>query len=169
MTPEGALAAIAEMAITIAGFTGLIMSIRPRQASTWGRDEIARIIGIVVACLVTALCSLLPFSIAGMNVEPHLVWAIPLLLSGGVSATHIALIIWQNITGNFYFIMKWVTYPMLIVMAISSVVSILSGLGLFLPYSGGVLVFQLIWVLFISAVSLAASIAVILRRHAGDP
>lgn len=165
MGPADALPTIAEMAITIAGFTALIISIRPQQASDWGRDEIARVIGIVAACLTTALCGILPFAIAGMDVEPHFKWAIPLVISGGFSTTHMGLILWQNISGNFFFIMRWVSYPMFFIMAISSVFALLSGFGILYPYSPGILVFQLIWVLFITAVSLAASIAVIFSRH----
>ena len=165
MSPEDALPAIAEMSITIAGFTGLIISIRPQAAAKWGKDEVGRVIGIVSSCLIVALCSILPYALTGMGASKGVTWAIPLVITGSFSIAHVSLLIRANLRGEFFFIMKPVTYPLFTIAAISAVFCILSASGIFLPYSSGLLVFHLTWVLFVSSVSLAASIAVIFARH----
>jgi hypothetical protein len=47
---------------------------------------------------------------------------------------------------------------------ILSAASILSSFGMWLPYSGGLLVLQLAWSLFVAAITLVATLAIAFRR-----
>ena len=89
MTPEDALPAIAEIAVTIGGFTGILIAL---QAGGIGRTE-GQAFRIVVILLLPAnvlLCSLLPFALAGLSESPRVVWGVPLcahaLLGGALAA-----------------------------------------------------------------------------------
>lgn len=165
MSPEQYLPTLAEVGITIAGFTGLIVTIRRGNSRPFTKQELLRVIGTISICLITVLCSALPFALSGFSIAPHLKWAIPLLISSSVTLFLIGRIVGLMLTGEFIFIARWITWPLLAIVAVFSIAAFCSGIGLFLPYSPGLLVLYLTVALFSSAVTLVATLAIVIRSE----
>lgn len=168
MQPESFLPVIADLAVSVAGFTAVIATLRVGQPGPWERHELIRTIGAVAVCLVTIICAALPFSIAGFNVNPNLNWAIPLLISG---TSNLVILVWfvrQRLSGNFPLIVPWISVPVVTSLGVLSMVSTLSGLGLLLPFSSGLLVLQLSWTICVAAITLVVTFAITVKNNANS-
>ena len=168
MNPEDALNVIAELSITIAGFTGLIISMRPKSAANWSHDEIRRVTGVVATCLVVTLCSVLPYALSGLGLASIWVWSVPLIIVAVYTIVLASSLLIANLRGNYFFVIKPVTYTLFAIATISAVACLLSGFGIWSPQSKGLLVFHLAWLLLVAAASLSASIALIFSRYRGE-
>ena len=104
MSPETYLPTLAEVGITLAGFTGLIVTIRRGNSRPFAKHELLRVMGTITICLVTVLCSALPYALSGLPVAPHLKWSIPLLLSSGVVIVLFGKTIQLIIRGEIVFV-----------------------------------------------------------------
>ena len=166
MQPESFLPVIADLAVSVAGFTAVIATLRVGQPAPWERHELIRTIGAVAVCLVTIICAALPFSIAGFNVNPSLNWAIPLLVSGVSNLVILAWFVRQRLSGDFPLIVPWISIPIIISLGLLSIASILSGLGLLLPFSSGLLVLQLSWIICVAAITLVVTFAITVKNSA---
>ena len=165
MVPEEYLPTLAEVGITIAGFTGLIVTVRRNQSVAWSEQEQFRIIATIVICLSTVLCSSLPFALSGLPVESHTKWSVPLLISSTTIFALLGLMLRRILFGGFVIIAPWITWPLMLFMGVLALASFTSGLGLILPYSPGLLVLQLSVSLFASAVTLIATLAIVVRNE----
>ena len=86
-------------------------------------------------------------------------WAVPLLLSGSVYLLISALIVRAVLRGSLRMVAPGVTWPVVTITVLFSVASILSGAGVVLAFSPGLLVLSLIWSLLVSAIALVAAVA----------
>jgi hypothetical protein len=163
--PEEYLPTIAEVGITIAGFTGLIVTVRRNPSVPWSKQEQFRIIATIAICLTTVLCSSLPFALSGLPVEPQTKWSVPLLISSTTILALLGLMLRRILFGGFVIIAPWITWPLMLFMGVLALASFTSGLGLILPYSPGLLVLQLSVSLFASAVTLIATLAIVVRNE----
>ncbi|MFT4562615.1 MAG: hypothetical protein ACI9BW_002361 [Gammaproteobacteria bacterium] len=143
MNPIEILPTLCEMSITIAGFTAIVVSIRAQRAGGWDVEERLRILGILSVCGFVAVCAVLPFAISGLTQSAQLMWAVPLLVSGIACLVILILVIATALKGKFEFLIPSVTWTMMGSLGVLSIFSVLSGIGLFLPYSQGLLVLQL--------------------------
>ena len=165
MTPADFLPTLAEVAITIAGFTGLIVSVRRNRSKRLTEQELFRVIATIGMCLIVVLSAILPYALSGLPVEEHYRWAAPLVLSASTTLILLMVMIRKLLAGGFVLIAPWITMPLIICVGILGLASLGSGLGLFLPYSSGLLVLHLGFALFASAVTLVATLAIVIRSE----
>ena len=85
---EDALASLAEIAITLAGFTGVVAAFRSRGSTL--REQLMRITYVFLLCFIVIVSSYLPTIIVSFSGTSNLVWQVPLTLLG-VSAIGIFL------------------------------------------------------------------------------
>ena len=165
MQPESFLPVIADLAVSVAGFTAVIATLRVAQPSPWARHELIRTIGAVAVCLVTIICAALPFSIAGFDLSPTLIWSVPLVLSGTANLVILVWFLRQRLKGDFPLIVPWISLPVISILAVISLASMLSGLGLFLPFSSGLLVLQLSWTICVAAITIVVTFAITVKNN----
>lgn len=80
MTPSDALPTIAEIAITLTGFTGVVAVFRPGSAGSWSEEELQRIRAVLYICTLVPVCALIPFGLADLQSFEAVTWGVPLLL-----------------------------------------------------------------------------------------
>lgn len=73
------LLAIAEIAITLAGFTGIVLIFRSDEPT---EEETIRILNIFAICIFTVITALLPSALFEFGFETKVVWGIPVILLG---------------------------------------------------------------------------------------
>ena len=129
------------------------------------RHELIRTIGAVSVFLVTIICVALPFSIADFNVNPKLIWEIPLLFSGTANLIILTEFLHQRLAGEFPLIATWISLPVVVTLSLMSIASIVSALGLFLPHSSGVLVLQLSWTICVAVITLVVTFAITVKNN----
>jgi len=159
MRPEDALPTIAEIAVTLAGFTGILLAIQS-NASNRIAGQSDRFLAVLMVPANVLLCALLPFGLAGFSASPRVVWGIPLcthaLLGGFLVSRTIARIARAGIK----FTWPAAAYISLAGSAVLHLLALGSGLGFLLPHSPGVLVLSLIWSLLAAAFALVAAAVV---------
>ena len=70
MSPENILPTLAEMSITLAGFSGLIVSVRPGRREPWTSDQLLRVLGAISASMANRMTHVLLLETAVMIVPP---------------------------------------------------------------------------------------------------
>lgn len=80
MEIEAVLATMAEVGVTLAGFSGLVLVLAPRRSDA--REGLARLALIVAICLAIVLCALLPPPLANLGLHERLIWGLPASLLG---------------------------------------------------------------------------------------
>lgn len=164
MHPIDILPTIAEVAVTIAGFTAIVVSIRSQRAGTWNAEERIRIIGILTVCGLVAVCAVLPYAISDLSSNENLRWGVPLAVSGMASIIAFAIVVIAAAKRKFEFLLPQLTWPMMAVITGSSTLSILSGTGLWNPYSAGLLLLQLLAMLVACSITIVVTFAITYRR-----
>jgi hypothetical protein len=159
MLPVDSLPTVAEIAITLAGFIGLIVVFKPVSATAWSDEERARIIFVLILCSLILLCALLPFALSGFQLSEATIWGVPLLLFGAgnlfLNAGMLLRIRAKRIVIQF----PWVSWPILSTWILLNLLVLLSGLGYLLPFSSGLLLLGMLWSLLIGAITLIALMA----------
>ena len=150
---------VAEIAIAMAGFAGIITALR---ASAYARGSVdyARLRELLLTSLGGVFFAFIPALISGLSEEPLWVWQMPLLAFG---LYHVSLMVtFFRATGlggpKAY---EWVLIPLaLTIVAIQFSV----GLGLFPEFQPEAYFLSLLWILFIAA----NNFAVLLLEGATD-
>ncbi|MFV8816659.1 hypothetical protein [Haliea sp. E17] len=135
MVPEDALAAFAEIGIGLAGFSGLVAAFVQHAGDPWREDQKARIVLLIVMSFGMIVCALLPYALAGISDAAGLVWGLPMVL---FSTLCLGLLVhWALVarSGRFKLHFPWISIPVLVLAGGLQVLSLLSGLGVVLPYS----------------------------------
>jgi hypothetical protein len=161
VTPEESLTTLAEMSIAVAGFTGLIVTLRPTQSRKWSEQELIRIRGILALCLLVFLSSMLPYGLSGLTLDSRVVFGVPLAVYGGAT-TSIALLVTLR-RGMVEVVAPRITRPIAAVFSAIGIAALLSGLGVIVPFSSGILVLALTWGLVMASVTLIATVAIVTR------
>lgn len=159
MTPVDALPTVAEIAITLGGFIGLIVAFRPVSAASWSDEERARVVFVLILCSLVLLCALLPFALSGLLKSDALIWGIPLLFFGAANLfliVNMLLRIHRRRVNIQFPLMSW---PILSFWSLLTLAVLLSGLGLLRPFSPGLLLMGMIWSLLIGVITLIALMA----------
>jgi hypothetical protein len=166
MQPEDALPTIAEVAITIAGFTGIVLAFRP-STGEWSEAETIRIQSFFLTTAITLLCAFLPFGLVGLSSAPSIVWGVPLCIYAVLSGGQTLFFGLKIRSGAARPTLPRFAYALLLTSGCLQVLTLLSGLGLVVPYSAGLLVLALVWVLLANATTLALLVMFWLRPPAG--
>jgi hypothetical protein len=80
MEVQTTLSTIAEVAITLAGFTGLVIGLAPTRNDT--KQALFRVSAIITACFVLIITALLPSAFMQIGYSEDLTFGIPLILLG---------------------------------------------------------------------------------------
>lgn len=159
MLPVDSLPTVAEIAITLAGFIGLIVVFKPVSAASWSEEERARVLFVLIVCSLILVCALLPFALSGFTLPEAAVWGVPLVLFGAgnlfLNVTMLLRIRAKRIVIQF----PWISWPILSAWILLNLSLLMSGLGLLFPFSSGLLLLGMLWSLLIGAITLIALMA----------
>ncbi|MEH6611723.1 MAG: hypothetical protein V7696_20325 [Halioglobus sp.] len=164
MSPIDALPTVAEIAITLGGFIGLIVAFRPVSADSWSDEESARVVFVLVVCSLILLCALLPFALSGLFPTESVIWGAPLVIFGTGNLFLIASMFRRIHTKRINIHFPLVSWPILSFWSLLAVALLLSGLGVLWPFSPGLLLLGMIWSLLIGAITLIALMAQSMSR-----
>jgi hypothetical protein len=143
MSPSDQLSTLAEIAITLAGFSGLIAAFRSREA--WDATEKVRLLNILVLCFAVVLCATLPTFLANYFEDAELPWRISCFVYGSVQL----VIVIRFFSGLFYHSWKpvalWLSGPIGLFALVVAVVSLGSALGVGPRATPSLLGLILIW------------------------
>jgi hypothetical protein len=164
MSPIDALPTVAEIAITLGGFIGLIVAFRPVSAASWSDEESARVVFVLVVCSLILLCALLPFALSGLFPTESVIWGAPLVIFGTGNLFLIASMFRRIHTKRINIHFPLVSWPILSFWSLLAVALLLSGLGVLWPFSPGLLLLGMIWSLLIGTITLIALMAQSMSR-----
>ncbi len=151
MAPEDALAGIAEIAIGLAGFSGLVAAFEHRAGRTWRGDQKARIVFLVALSFAVIATALMPYAISGWSPSPALVWGIPMISCGVFTLT--SLVAWVVLSRRHGYRLQFpkTSISILIISSGMQGAVLLSGLGVIVPYSSALFVLGLLSILIFCA------------------
>ena len=159
MNPVDSLPTVGEIAITLAGFIGLIVVFKPVSAASWSEEERARVVFVLILCSLILLSALLPFALSGFEVSAATIWGVPLVLFGAGTLFLSINMLLRIRTKRIIIHFPWVSWPILTVWMLLTISVLLSGFGLILPFSSGLLLLGMLWSLLIGAITLIALMA----------
>jgi peptidoglycan/LPS O-acetylase OafA/YrhL len=151
MTPEDSLLSIAEIAIGLAGFSGLVAAFSQRPGHAWRGDQKARIVFLVILSFTMMISAILPFALSGIGDSPALIWGVPMVAYSAVALTLLCCWVVVARRRSYRLQFKFVSIPLLAVAGMVQVLVGLSGLGVILPYSPSLFVFGLLATLLFAA------------------
>jgi len=158
MLPADVLPTIAEIAVTLAGFTAVLFAIQSYSAGGDVAGQSDRILAVLTIPAVTLVCALLPFALAGLSESDAIIWGVPLFVYALGGGSSLARTVVRIARGSARLTWPAVSYTVIAVATLLALLSLASGLGLLLPYSPGVLVVGLIWNLMAAAFSLITAV-----------
>ena len=141
--PIEGLMTIAEIAITLAGFSGLIAAIRVREE--WTTQDRFRLIYILLFCFLVVICALLPIFTAAFFSDPSSAWKLSCGIYGVVNATLVVRVLWKRVKGEYVFSNPAISYPLTIVAFGVTCVALLAGAGVAVEASPSLLGLVLMW------------------------
>lgn len=158
MQPQDVLPTLAEIAVTLAGFTAILFAVQSSFTDSTPPGQGDRVLAILAIPASVFLCALLPFGLAGFSSSPALVWGVPLCVyavTHGLLASRTAVRLFRGTTE-----VTWPTlvYGMLVVAWTLNLATLASGLGFLVPFSPGILVLSLVWSLMSAGSSLVAAV-----------
>jgi peptidoglycan/LPS O-acetylase OafA/YrhL len=151
MTPQDALLSIAEIAIGLAGFSGLVAAFGQRPGHSWKDDQKTRIVFLVILSFAMIIAAILPFALSGINDSPALIWGLPMVAYSVVALT--LLVYWIVLARRRNYSLQFPVMSLVIILIAAGlqVLAGLSGLGLIFPFSPVIFVFGLLAILLFSA------------------
>jgi hypothetical protein len=159
ISPIDTLPTIAEIAITLGGFIGLIVSFRPVSAASWSEEESSRVLFVLILCCFILLCSLLPFALSGIFPIHSVTWGVPLVIFGACNLYLIAGVCHRYYAKRISVHFPLVSWPILLFWGLLALALLLSGLGVVWPFSQGLLLLGMTWSLLVGVITLIALMA----------
>lgn len=164
LNPSDILGTIAEIAITLAGFTGLIAVFRPHRP--WSGQEVTRLQTIVAACFACMSAALLPFALAGFSEDPRIVWGLP-LAAFAVMQIGILAYLYLRYRQRTFRPSGVVSRVVLGADTLVSLVFLLAAFGVLLEPTAGLLVLACTWGVAFPAVGFVLTFVVVTRGSTG--
>ena len=159
MTPVDALPTVAEIAITLAGFIGLIVVFKPVSAASWSDEDRARVVFVLILCSLILLCALLPFALSGLFQSDAVIWGAAEILFGSGNLFLILNMLFRIHAKRINIQFPLLSWPILLIWLLVTASILLSGLGLIWPFSAGLLLMGMLWSLLIGTLTLIALMA----------
>ena len=170
MEQESFLLAIAQIAVTLAGFSGLVVAIRGAPPAAWHARDIWSLTWMFGTSFGALFLSLLPLLLASFHLRAESIWtSAGFVMSIFVVLFSIAMIIWgRRLTkaGHPPRVRFFPTIARLLLVS-SGVFAGLGALGLFSELRVGLFILGLIACLIVSALSLVVFLVVLARAAAG--
>jgi len=151
MTPEDSLFAIAEIAIGLAGFSGLVAAFVQHAGQAWQAKQKARIVFLIVISFGTIVAALTPPALSGVSSSPAVIWGVPMI---AFSVFCIVLLIrWIMLSrrNGLKLLFPQYSIPIMALAVGLQVAAFLSGIGWMLPYSPTLFVFGFLAILVFGA------------------
>jgi len=170
MQEEGFLLGIAQIAVTLAGFSGLVVAIRGAPPSSWHPRDIWSLSWMFGTSLGALFLALLPLLLARLQLGEAVIWtAANLAISIFVIGFGITMIFsGRRLTRSGHRPrVRFFPPAATVVLLLCGLLSGLGAFGLFTQLRTGVFVLGLIACLFVSALSLVVFL-VVLARAAGE-
>ena len=145
MNQSAALQTIAEIAITLGGFTGLVAAFSGKSGHTWTSSELYRLrflIGLSFTILVSAL---LPFAISGWTESTKLVWGLPSLLYGCVVLMLLYTTVHRWMFGKFIPTFRHVVACNITIGIVVHFLIVLSAFDFLIEASASMMIIGMIW------------------------
>jgi len=160
MNSSDALTTIADIAIALAGFTGLIAVFR--SAGNWTSQELARLTTIIAACFACLIAALLPFGLMHFSSSATVVWGIPLAV---FAALHLALVgyLAAEYRAQRFRPSGMLSHVILTADAVFAVWLMLCAAGVFLEPSMGLLILTCIWGIVFPAIGFFLTLGMVVR------
>ncbi len=168
MTPEDSLFAIAEISIGLAGFSGLVAAFVQHSGDAWRPDQKARIVLLILLSFGMIVGALAPFALSGISQSPALVWGLPMIAFSALCITLLGYWVRVSRRHGFKLLFPRVSIPVLTVSTLLQVLVLLSGLGLFLPYSPALFVLGFLTVIIFGANMFLALLHSIWTSHEAE-
>jgi len=157
MDSSDVLATIAEIAITLAGFTGLITVFR--QHRPWSSQELTRLQTIVAACFVCMLSALLPLGLAHFSTRSGLVWGVPIAVYAVLHLVILAYLVLRYRDGSF----RPSGLASRMVLLLNALISIVLLFAAFAGPSPGLLVLACTWGIVYPAIGFMLTFVMVTR------
>lgn len=151
MIPEDALLGIAEIAIGLAGFSGLVAAFGQRPGHAWKGEEKARIVFLIILSFGIIVSAILPFALSGISDSPALIWGLPMVGYSCLALTLLGNWIFLARRYEYSFQFPFISIPIMIFAGALQFMVGLSGLGLIFPQSPALFVLGLLSILLFSA------------------
>ena len=151
MTPQDSLFAIAEIAIGLAGFSGLVAAFVQHAGQAWRAEQKARIVFLIVMSFGVIVAALTPPALSGVSSSPALVWGVPMV---AFSVFCIVLLVrWIMLArrNDLKLLFPQYSIPIMALTISLQVATFLSGIGWMLPYSSTLFVFGFLVILVFGA------------------
>ena len=168
MHPQDLLPTLAEMAVTFLGFTGILVALRPAAAGQWSTSELFRIKAILLIPGVVTVTAVLPFGLSGFSESPAIVWGVPLVFFGLITSAFSVRVIIERRRGDYQPTKRAIATAMMVSGAVANILALLSGLGLVVPFSPGLLVLVLCWSLVLNAATFILMLVFWAKTSAGQ-
>jgi len=159
MTPVDALPTVAEIAITLAGFIGLIVIFKPVSATSWSDEDRARVVFVLILCSLILLSALLPFALSELFQSDSVIWGATEILFGSGNLFLIFSMLFRIHAKRINIQFPLLSWPILVIWLLLTASILLSGLGLIWPFSAGLLLLGMLWSLLIGTLTLIALMA----------
>jgi hypothetical protein len=151
MTPEDSLFEIAEIAIGLAGFSGLVAAFVQQAGHVWRVEQKARIVFLIVMSFGTIVAALAPPALSGASSSPAIIWGVPMVAFSVFCV--VLLVQWIRLTRRHAMKLLFPQYsiPIMALAMGLQVANFLSGIGWMLPYSPTLFVFGFLTILVFGA------------------
>ncbi len=163
MDPTDAFTTLAEIAATLAGFTGIIVVLRPNTAS---EEQTTRVLHVLIICFMIIIGALLPFALSAFGLSDGNVWRYSCCLLG---ATLLAFNLWGIVSfkkGLLTPTFPKIMFGNMLLAAIVSFCLIASAIGVFIEASPAILLAALIYLLIFASHAFTASLIWVFRNDA---
>ena len=165
MNSSEILLTLAEIAITLAGFVGLLAVFK--QSAVWTSEEILRLFSTLGLCFAAITASILPEGIAHFTSSESIIWGIPILVAGLTPIITSGRVIYKSFSVGYTYttnLGRVVTYTTVLV----SSLFVLAAFDNVLPRAEGTLIFAVLFLILLSGLSFALSIVRSVSNLEGD-
>ena len=171
---EQVLDTLANVAITLGAFSGLVVAFRVRGAHTWSPTELRVLWFLIGDCFLVVFLALLPPPLALFNWSPDAIWGLCSALLGSWFLIGDFLALWGERRDRAA--RQWITIPVItpilygvyVVALVMGIALWLSVWGLVVPLGQAMFVLGLIVLLAFAAVEFLFFIAVMAQQDRGE-
>ena len=166
MDAQETLNTLAEVAVALAGFAGIMFGLRSRSAGP--TQEITRLAMTLWICTSVVFCAILPTALSQFTDEEAIIWGLPCFILG--------ILQFSNMTAVTFFLRKGTVAPAfpklnIITMGmiyISSIAMMSASVDALVPRSSGTLIIGCLCGVLMGAYSFISNSTWALRGGAGD-
>jgi hypothetical protein len=170
MEQEAVLLAIAQIAVTLAGFSGLVVAIRGAPPAAWHARDIWSLTWMFGTSFGALFLSLLPLLLASFHLRDELIWTCAsFVMSIFVILFSIAMMVWGHKLTKAGHPPRVRFFPSAarLLLVVSGILAGVAAVGLFSQFRVGLFILGLIACLIVSALSLVVFLVVLARAAAG--